>query len=365
MFGLMEHAEIIEGAGSDRWDYFFQQLPPELQDIHFTSAYHRMYERNGDGSARVFVWQQNEKIYFYPFLLRPIPDTLWFDIETAYGYTGPVSSSGDSAFLREADQAFCDYCREKNVISEFVRFHPLIGNDRLARDAKGMAVSALREYVWVDLAQPLAEIEKKYSSPNRNKIRKAEKNNVRVVRDHEGNYFHDFVRIYRENMQHLNASAMYFFTQPFYDELQKLTKTAGMLMVALQNDTPIATAVFLKGKTMGHYFLSSATQEGKKVAAANLLLHHGIIWCHEQDLKQMHLGGGMTGDAQDPLLLFKKNFSSDVVTYHIGKRIHREDIYRKLCADWDVQFAPMSADYSHMLQRYRLTLADIQVREKE
>jgi len=355
----MEHAEIVDLAGAERWNYFIQQLPPAFQDIHFTAEYHRMYEMNGDGKAILFVRQANEKLFFYPFMLRPVDGTPWFDIETVYGYTGPVSSTNDATFLHETDEQFRAFCKERNVVSEFVRFHPLLQNQQVAVHSKGMSVIGLREYVWVDLSKTIGDLEGKYSSQNRNKIRKAEKNGVKIIEDKSGEQFDEFVRIYSENMQNLNASSLYYFSPVYFDCLRELVRSNGTLLLALHDKQFIAAAVFLRGKAMGHYFLSSATPEGKSFAAANLLLHQGIRWCREKGLKQLHLGGGMSSDERDPLLVFKKNFSRETATFYIGKRIHREDIYRKLCEAWDREFAPASAGFSHMLQRYRLTEKDV------
>ena len=56
----------------------------------------------------------------YPFLVRPLEGGRC-DITSAYGYGGPYGRG-------EWRQAFAAACREHGVVSEFVRFHPLLGN---------------------------------------------------------------------------------------------------------------------------------------------------------------------------------------------------------------------------------------------
>lgn len=95
------------------------------------------------------------------------------------------------------------------------------------------------------------------------------------------------------------------------------------------------------------------------MAAGNLLLHHGIKWSQQNGMKMLHLGGGVSEDENDPLLIFKRNFSTKTKKFYIGKRIHDQSAYSSLVAEWDQRFSEEAAKYKNILQRYRWTGADL------
>ncbi|MEO8085344.1 MAG: GNAT family N-acetyltransferase [Bacteroidota bacterium] len=345
------------------WDAHFDKLPLHLRDINLSFDYYFMYEVNGNGKARLFTVTEGDELYFYPFLLRSIETTVldgnYFDIESAYGYSGPVSTSSNMEFLNSCSEAFMAYCKENKIVSEFIRLHPLLENYQLLSQNESVKLIPLRDYVYVDLQRAENEIWDSYTSQNRNKIRKAEKNNVEIIHDYNCQYFEEFARIYQKNMEHLNASMLYFFSKEFFTALLALIKKNGLLLIAKDNMRVLGASVFLLGNFNAYYFLSSATEEGKKNAVSNLLLNKGIMHCKKSGMKKVHLGGGMTDSAEDSLLVFKKNFSSKTAPFYIGKRIHFHEQYDLLCADWDRRFAPESVKYKNILQRYRWSKADL------
>lgn len=354
---------ILSSADKVHWDDLYQNLSAELQDVNFSFDYNFIYEQNGDGSIRLFVFQKSDSMYLYPFLIRKVfsagKETEFNDIETVYGYTGPISTDTNSEFLAEADEAFRNYCSDEKIITEFIRYNPLLQNQEISRSANSVSLIALRDYIAVDLSSSSEEIFANYSSQNRNKIRKAEKAGVQIEFDSQCNRFEDFKSIYLENMKRLNAAPMYFFSEGFFTGLKKLALESGVLVNAIFEERVIGSTVFLKGKMFGHYFLSSATEEGKKWAVSNFMLHQGIQWAKENSLKSIHLGGGVTAEETDPLLVFKKNFSNKVVKFYIGKRIHDEKAYKQIVDAWDEQHPVEAMKYKFILQRYRLKEQDL------
>lgn len=354
---------VFTTAQSAAWEKVLASFPLELQDIHFTPAYHQMYEKNGDGEARLFVYTEGGERYFTSFLIRPI-DPRWagdgyFDIETPYGYGGPVSSCEDRAFLVNAGKAFAGYCKEQHIISEFVRFHPLLRNYRFVPPGEGMKVIHLRDYLTVNLEKPRQEVEEDYLPKNRTVLRKAEKEGVHVIEDPTCSQFDVFLDIYIAKMHELGAARTYFFSDPYFRELKKLVRQSGVLLLAVGPKGIVGGAVFFASGQWAHYFLASVTNEGRQSGAGNLLLHEGINWARDQGAKVMHIGGGVTADPKDPLLMFKRCFTGDTVPFHIGKRVHDQNTYDSICQQWDETFAPRSGEYGAILQRYRFTAEDL------
>ncbi|MFM2135737.1 MAG: hypothetical protein RL021_1137, partial [Bacteroidota bacterium] len=225
--------EVIPASDSTIWDSRLAGLPEEQQDVHFTARYHRMYEANGDGEARLFCYRASGFTFLYPFLLRPVPEALvdgrWFDITSAYGYTGPLSDCDDPEFLAAADKYFREYCRSENIVTEFVRFHPLLGNERFFSSATDMELIRLRDYVAVPIESDPERQFAAYAARNRTSIRKAIKEGVRIE---SGDGFGQFVELYLENMRQLNAAPLYFFSPPFFRLLEQLVATDGFVLTA-------------------------------------------------------------------------------------------------------------------------------------
>src|ERR1039458_8383092 len=121
---------VIAATRPDEWNGLLQRLAHS--DVYFTAEYHLAHELNGDGKALAFVAEDGKRTLFHPFLIRLIPEfdlhDEWHDIESVYGYSGPLSTTNDRKFLAEAWGAFSDWCQQQNVVAEFIRFHPLLDN---------------------------------------------------------------------------------------------------------------------------------------------------------------------------------------------------------------------------------------------
>ena len=113
-----------------------------------------------------FLYQEAAHVFYFPFLLGPIPGTPFFDIQSPYGYGGPLLSSQDPEFLNRAYRAYRAWCAEQNVVAEFIRFHPLAENWQ-SYDGERLYN---RETVWLDLAADSA-----YEQRVRTALKKAAK----------------------------------------------------------------------------------------------------------------------------------------------------------------------------------------------
>ena len=93
------------------------------------------------------------------------------DIETVYGYSGPVATTTLPDFLAEAWRGFEGWCREQNVVCEFIRFSPILRSERFA--APQTEVKLDRETVEIRLEGGEEALWQGYKSAQRNRVRKA------------------------------------------------------------------------------------------------------------------------------------------------------------------------------------------------
>ena len=119
----------------DEWCETIMQLPIALRDRYFYPNWVALHKFDSNTRALMFTCEHQGKIWTYPFLLESIThvgetklEQTWCDIQTAYGYGGPLSNTSNTDFLNDSYSLFNEWCQSQQVVAEFVRFHPLIQN---------------------------------------------------------------------------------------------------------------------------------------------------------------------------------------------------------------------------------------------
>ena len=76
------------------------------------------------GEAQLFVYEEGDNIALYPYIKRSIyneqDSSIFYDIETAYGYGGPIVKIEDIAFENAFEMNFLQHCQQENIIAEFI-----------------------------------------------------------------------------------------------------------------------------------------------------------------------------------------------------------------------------------------------------
>lgn len=303
------------------------------KDIYFTNDYYNMYEQNGDGKASLFIYKEENNIAIYPFMLNEIKKynlgKKYYDIESAYGYGGPLTNSDDKKFLINFENNFLEYCKKNNVVAEFIRFHPLIKNENIFK--KNISVFHNRTTVYLDLNKGIDSIwNEEIKSKNRNMIRKAKKNGLKVEISDD---YEEFKKIYSTTMDKVQASNYYYFNERYYE---KIKNSSDYILLNIKKETiTIASAIFMKYGDFFHYHLAGSLKEYLKFAPNNLLLWEAIKLACDSGAKYFHFGGGLSDSLEDNLFKFKSGFSNDTADFYIGKRIHNEEIYDYLIKRWE------------------------------
>lgn len=331
---------ILSLTDTKKWNDYLKKLSTNSRDIYFKPEYYSLYQNYGDGEALCFVFEEDGHIALYPFLKNPITplgyelDKEYYDIQGAYGYNGLIASTDNAEFIAEFWKEFDAWCQENDIVAEFMRFHPLLNNLRLA--SQKMKTIFSRHTVALDLSLSLDEIwTQQFSSKNRNMIRKAEKEGVTII---ESDDYETFRKLYDDTMTNLNAENYYFFPQSYYDEYKASFKDNSILYFAMFDDKVIAGSMFMFSEDYAHYHLSARDREYSKYAANNLILWHGIQKAKERGCKWFHFGGGTTGEDNDSLLLFKQNFSKNNFEFWIGKRVRNQLVYDSIVEQWRTMF---------------------------
>jgi hypothetical protein len=241
------------------------------------------------------------------------------DLITPYGYGGPAG--GDLAAFWPAYDA---WCREQGIVTTFLRFHPLLGNQAGAP----IHVEELAPTIgWRLDGDLLAGMHQKH----RNVVRKAEKAGL-AVEPHTG--VGGFQPLYEETMRRADAAAFYFFARDYWSALDGLGD--GLLRFEARADGEVAaSALCLASPPFLHYHLGAASDEGRRLGATTFLLYGIARWAQDNGYERFHLGGGV-GGGRDSLHEFKRRFDpGGECPMAIGKAVHDPAAYRALGGDPD------------------------------
>ena len=203
------------------WNEDLVKFGKEHTDVYFTEDYIKLYESD-KSVAECFVYSDHEKKFLFPYLKTEVPwsDAKLYDIESQYGYGGPLANTEDLAFLADAQTCLHKTFIEKGIIGGFVRFHPLLQNESLL--AKIFRIEFNRKTVAIDLTKDEATIKNEFSSMNQRAIRKAYKSGLQVIIDPLFEHFESFKQIYVNTMRRVNAHDFYFFDDVYFEELKKI-----------------------------------------------------------------------------------------------------------------------------------------------
>ena len=243
------------------------------------------------------------------------------DVVTPYGYGGPTADGFWEAYEK--------WARERGAVTTFVRFHPLLGNQRGAP----IHVEPLAPTVAWRL-DPGRDLRAGLHFKHRNKVTKAE-NAGATVAQHDG--LGEFVPLYEDTMRRLGADPFYLFEPAYWERL------AGLPLARFDAELGgevVASALCLATPPFLHYHLSGTTDAGRSTGASTLVLLEAAQWGQANGYERFHLGGGL-GGREDSLHHFKARFDPEgLVDAAVGKAIHDETRYRELGGDGYDGFFP-------------------------
>lgn len=327
---------IVNISDDAKWDSIVRSFKDF--DIYYLSGYVKGFQIHGDGEPVLFYFTQGDARAMNVFMLRNIADfkafqgkideNAYFDLTTPYGYGGFLLE-GDMTeeFLKSLNCHYTQYMKKYNVISEFVRFHPL---KKHSEKLKNMyQIHYLGKTIAIDLTTP-EEVFANFSGKNRNRIRKAYNSGVEVFWTQDYKYYQKFIEIYNKTMTVDNAKDYYYFEAPFYESIIKELKYNSILFCARYNGEIIAMAIFLLANQQMNYHLSGSLIEYQYLAPTNLILHEASLFGIENGYKTIHLGGGL-GCREDGIYSFKKGFNkNEDLEFYLGKKIFDQEKYQYL-----------------------------------
>ena len=317
---------------SEEWDFIVRSFSD--YDIYWLSGYVKAFAIHGDGVPLLFYFEDEVSRGINVVMKRDIANDnrfkgiiekgCYYDFATPYGYGGWLIEGRISS---KAFEYYTKWIQEHDIISEFVRFHPLLKNHIMCSDFYD--VVQLGEVVHMDLSSPEI-IWNNITSKNRNMIRKASKSGIKIYNGRFPEIYEVFREIYNSTMDRDNAEKYYYFQAEFYKSiLEDLSHNAQVFWAELKGK-PISASIILSANKRINYHLSGSVKEYSSLAPTNLLLYEVAMWGWENGYESLYLGGGV-GSGEDSLFKFKRAFfKGDLNRFFIGKKIHNLAKYEEL-----------------------------------
>ncbi len=325
---------VYDLSKSEEWDRIVRTF--QKYDVYYLSGYTKAFQKNGDGEPLLFYYEDKDLRGINVVMKRDISADIrfcdkigkqqYFDLVTPYGYGGwLIEGESDIAPLILAYER---WCLENKIVSEFVRFHPMLNNQQGLEPF--YEVIGLGGTIAMDLSSA-ETIWANITSKNRNMIRKAQKNGLRIYRAQNSEIYTVFKEIYDKTMDKDHAEEYYYFSEEFYQSILNDLKNQAQVFYAQAENGEIAAATIIIGANgMLNYHLSGSRYEYQKLAPTNLMLYEVALWGSENGYRSFHLGGGV-GSKEDSLYSFKKAFyRGEPKRYYIGKKILNQEIYEQL-----------------------------------
>lgn len=277
----------------------------EGADVYYTPEYGRSAELIDIGRWECAL---SDDGLVFPYIRRDIEGGTDYDIVSPYGYGG-VKAPSPSA-LADFRRAFLAASRERGLVAEFLRAHPVDMNEDM------LGAWSPQEITWhttfgIRIGDDPDTYFTEAEGRHRTAVRKALKSGIHIIEtDLTSIATSDtpFRTIYAATMERVGASSRLKLGDEYFHRLSDLGPGRLSVLEAKDEDgDTVAAAIFMTSGSRVHYHLSGATPAGQKLGATNLVIDHAVrSQVHSNGW--LHLGGGVTVD--DGLYRFKKSIGN-------------------------------------------------------
>lgn len=308
-----------------------------MLDLYFEEKYGSLYEKIEGGLCEVFVFTNEFGKVKHLFIKKEIPisenNGPYFIITTPYGYGGPVITEYKSGFKKELvrtfQKAFENFCDENRIVSEFVRFHPIISNASDFSDCYNLIFRS--KTTGTTLSNFDDPVQEEFSKSTKKSIKKALKAGVEYKITVNPSSLSNFKEIYYQTMKRINANELYFFDDTYFFDCQRYFGENIILVEAIYNGQIIGSELHFQYNNIIHTHLSGTVEEFHYLSPVYVMTFAIVQWGKENGFDIVHSGGGRSDESDDKLYLFKKKFGKNTdFDYFVSYKVWNEDKYHQL-----------------------------------
>lgn len=309
------------------WDDLFERLPRHFQDVHFSSAYARIQGQSAILAALIDEHSAPLRFVMQPFLMSPIGSTDYSDLNSLYGYGGPIAT--DTTLATQFQDQLWNWALNNMVVSEMCCLHPFYEHQQSGLIGDSLLTYKMaKQVVVIDLTKLEMQLHRKV----RRGIKKAQEAGAVVERRITPEAAEEFSRLYQINMKRLNGAGLWDRPLEYW---QAHTSGVGARFYFLKtSDGQIRRALLTIGtgtKAYAHFFGSDG--EERHIGLDELLYFEAAFDLACAGFLKFHLGAGptSTGVNASSVLSFKAGFSDGRLTAKRYGRIFDATNYDLFC----------------------------------
>lgn len=294
------------------WLATLEKIP---HDVYHLPDYVALDAKRTETSPEAFLLQEDDKIFFAPYLLRSCSDiaesssTKVDDIISPYGYPGILMSEAAAEHPEFPDfalQRFFHTLKSRGVCSAFLRLHPIL-SERFTKVFQSDPLLENGKTVSIDLTLDEGAIWAKTRRGHQSTINKCMRLGFTAKTVPFAEYIDEFITIYEETMNRVKARDSYYFSRDYFEGLLNLGDKVHLGVVELEGEI-VCACLFFESCGIVQAHLGGTKTEFLKQSPFNLLLHQMRLWAKERGNQYLHIGGGV-GGKKDNLYTFKSGFS--------------------------------------------------------
>src|ERR1700719_3567980 len=326
--------ELIS-LNDQRWD---DTLSKSNAGVFYSRQFCRF--RGGDQSV-MFRYQDERGLVFDVTTVKQVPLLPFYSsvseqfrhppIDLASPeYNGPVvvSDCNHERDLLGAYRAATDeWCASHNVVTEFVRMHPMSPvADVLGEFENSVSAS---DMVYVDLRSGYAAARSSYSGKRRQEMNKAARNgaHAKIVQP-DPDAILRLSTLYNETMRRKGAKSERFFDAGFFFTLFESLAGQVILVEAFMKDFLASSTVYLLDRKNIWALYKGTVHDLRDSDATLYETDRSIAWAAEHGYDYFLLGGGL--QPGDGMYVQKTRFSKTLKTVRHIKKVHQEGVMQLL-----------------------------------
>ena len=305
-------------------------------DFYHTWTFH--FIDNSGSPPFLFVFEDEDDFIAIPFLKRKVPNSVYYDLSSVYGFVGPIANRSfdkfSEAFLDTFKSSFQDFLFEEKIITIFCRLHPFINQCILLKKFEGIKNNG--KVVIIDLNVPLNIQRAKYSKVY-SKLKQLKRKGFYLK---EGNTREDvkmFLSIYNESMSRLNASPSYIFSEEYLITfLNSKEYDARLYFINNEIGLPICGTIVVITNQIIQGHLIATREEYKSFSPAKLLVDEITVLGREIGAKYYNLGGGLAYK-EDTLYQWKSRFSELTFPHRSWRYVADQTAYDNIMKENNIE----------------------------
>lgn len=320
----MMRARLI-GVDAPEWMEMVHAVPHDVYQLPAYAALAARYERGQAAAASVEDGRGRRLLV--PLILREVEGDL-VDAVSPYGYPGVLSDRpADGAFVADAMESVKEVLAERNVVTLFLRLHPLMPVDGL--ESSGLIV--WHQTVAIDLSRSANDLRADMRTNHRRDVDKSLRDGTRVVFETTPSRRAEFEALYAAAMVRMQASDYYRYDSGYFERLFEDLAGYVRLATVLVDDDVAAAGVYTECGGIVEMHLAATEPYYAARRPTKVLVYAVCQTARAQGHRWLHLGGGR-GSAEDSLFHFKAGFSNGRAAFGTLRSVILAEPYRRLVA---------------------------------